>query len=427
MPAPSSAPRSPGPQRIGEAVANVIDFGATGDGSTNDWAAIQEAIDTGLHVIFPQCPIAYQVRGRTLTSTALTFPNDGQRFTFLGGAAIRIGADDGGIRITGANQVFTALRVTVDTGFTPEPCVDVDGAHGLLWEDPLIECGEAVTLVRVRNTEGMTVIGGAFYGVSQLALNVGLVLGDGVKGFGAVCLSVHALGYGVILEGTSEAVSFENGTIEGCIVNMIEVRGVVRGLRLSAMHMEYGSGDIGAYEFIVIVAGGAVHGGAFVGCEFGGLRSTGPDAPLRRRSFRIAGEWVGVNVIGCWYFGTFESPEALAVWQIELGATVAQCGDMFNHWDHIEVNGAGSTGVIPNVTTGDWDLALLYPLSIAASGIALQASEIGFFGANPATRRFTYTVDPTDSHDLTTGRTSAVLACLLRDLAALGLITCVVR
>ncbi len=142
--------------------ASVLDSidglpGATGDGATDDTSAIQRAIDTGLHVVFP---------GRTYrVSHPLMFHNDNQRVTFLAGAQIELVSSSASVHITGKRQTFTGLwiRTGVVDGVqvVPDPCLLIQGAENLLLEDPRVECATAAALVRVKDAAGVTIVGGA--------------------------------------------------------------------------------------------------------------------------------------------------------------------------------------------------------------------------------------------------------------------------
>lgn len=62
-------------------VANVRDYGATGNGTTDDTAAIQAAIDASRHVVFPA--------GVYLVSSTITINRSTQTVEILGGATVR--------------------------------------------------------------------------------------------------------------------------------------------------------------------------------------------------------------------------------------------------------------------------------------------------------------------------------------------------
>jgi len=130
---------------------------AAGDGATDDTSAIQRAIDTGLPVVFPGR--AYRV------SRPLVFHNDDQRVTFLAGAKLELVSSEASVHITGKRQTFAGLwirtRVVDGVQVVPDPCLLIHDAEDLLLEHPRVECATAAALVRVEDTAGVTIVGGA--------------------------------------------------------------------------------------------------------------------------------------------------------------------------------------------------------------------------------------------------------------------------
>lgn len=436
-------------QQLRQAYANVRDYGARGNGDHDDTSKIQAAINTGKHVLFPQGEVLTILNadgsfnhteiGPYVVLGPLDFNNDGQRCTFLSGAAIELNSADACVKISGKSQTFTGLRVTVGTDLgtdetaIPSPaCVIVDGADGLLLEQPFVACGSTTTLVDVQRTRGMTIRGGRLTAYHD-KVNTGLALGDGVKEFSAECLAIDQVGYGVILSGTTESISFVDCTTEHLTQGMIDVRGHVWGLSVVGMHMESGTSATvaslaGAYHFVVVHSQAGVHGAIFAGCEFGALRPLDPGTPegdpFPRRVFVVHGEWIGVNVFSCSHTG--DHPEGLglendpgrsAVYEFSSSATITNSGDMFNMWDYITVV---TGGLLPVITTDEG-------IVLAAHSIQLKASRIGFFNAAPVARSYKYRIGADYSRNLVSNTPARVLASLLRDLARLGIIECEVR
>lgn len=424
-----AAPRSVPISEFARAYANVRDFGAAGDGTQDDTDFIQRAIDNadGKHVLFPQGDTLfktdhYEIMPYRIEGT-LHFRHDGQRTLFLAGAFLQLVTDGTSVQITGKAQEFTGLRIQTGTArydgdvavtAIPDPCLLIDGADGLLLSDLYVACGSAAVLVRIENTVGIAIQGGKIYGVTTSG-NSGLVFGGGVRQFGALCLTIDNSSYGVIFEGAAETIAFENSDFEQQAENAILLRpgAFVRGLSLISLHTESG---YGALRAIVVESGAGVYGAIIAGCEFGNLRE---DADEPRRVFDIAGDWHGVNVLGCYHLGSREwdkgamGPDGVvyeAVYELRSTASVSQSCDMFNHWDHIEVatgDNKASLPVLQNDTGGN--------MVFTTSGISVAASRIGVFGGEPVTRRGTYYVRPFNQ---------TPLAMLLRGLAQLGLIGC---
>jgi len=111
-------------------VVNVKDFGAVGDGVTDDTAAIQAAIDTGYDLIFPS--------GTYITSSQLTMNTAGQQLTALhpypnefGGAAIQFSHNGVCVLIQEAQCAITNLKfvgpdLTVDTAIKAAKLTNTD-------------------------------------------------------------------------------------------------------------------------------------------------------------------------------------------------------------------------------------------------------------------------------------------------------------
>lgn len=436
-------------QPLAQAFANVRDdpYHAEGDGDVDDTAAIQRAIDSGLHVLFPRgnwasvsddTPAGSHMEVRPYRVTGvLNFNHDGQRCIFLAGASLLLDDDRAGVTITGKSQTFSGLRISTGTdvaglhaGFytppnhpaRPDPCLLIDGADGLLLEDVRVSCGAATTLVRIQNTDGICIQGGAIDGVAEAELNTGLSFGNEVRDFEAVGLAINQLGHGVVFEGLAERISFLGGTDENNTQNMIEVRkrAEVHGLSLIGMHMECNT-DNGALHFVDVLRGGGVYGGVFAACLFGGLRPIPQDEvnSIPRRVFVIAGEWHGVEVSGCLHYGNKDAGEVHAIWEIEVTASVSRSCDMFNEWYDVLGVATGPKAAAMPILTSEFGA-----MTLTADEIQIEASKIGFFGATPTARGPAYSVGANVSRNVTSGSTYALLGALLRDLANLGLIEC---
>lgn len=422
-------------QDLDDVYANVYDSafagGAVARAGVDDTTAIQQAIDTGRHVLFPAGD--FRLLASSTGHETLNFDNDGQRCTFLAGAILRIESPDATVIITGKDQAITGLNVTTaSASITPDQCVLIDGADGLVLKDARVTCSSPSTAVRIRNTEGISIQSGRITGNSN-DLSVGIELDDGARSLNAVGVALDQLGQGVVVVGAAQNISFTNSTIEANATNMVEVRtgGSIRGLSLLGVHMEYGSGDFGCDDFIVVQAGATVEGGILAGCEFGGL---GPDAAAQR-VFVIIGNWLGVTVVGCWHHGASDETAAEhSVWEIRPTANIAGSCDMFNSWDNVSVQVDGTRqddGSMTEVAT----MPTLQnteggTLTVKASAVRIRSTRLGFFGSTPVERPAAYTIDaslldPTlggGAHDLTSANAAFVLATLLQDLAALGLI-----
>lgn len=182
-------------QHLSDVYANVRDFLATGNGVDVDTIAIQAAIDSGMHVLFPA--------GTYLFDGTLEFNRFQQRCTFLAGAIlvpadsfayVRIGypvtvptvVANGSIiadpALTGAEQTIVGLRVEAPEGVTTRsPLVEIYGATKLLMQEMRVSVNtmdeprysdgtEALgprAAVRVMDLTRCTFIGGSISGGSE--------------------------------------------------------------------------------------------------------------------------------------------------------------------------------------------------------------------------------------------------------------------
>lgn len=102
---------------IDGAIVNVRDYGAAGDGVTNDSSAIQSAIDTGKSIEFPQ---GTYLAGNLTQSTA------GQRFYGRGNVVVKKNANGVLLTASGRGVMFEGIKFDGNVAFTGD-CVKTTG------------------------------------------------------------------------------------------------------------------------------------------------------------------------------------------------------------------------------------------------------------------------------------------------------------
>lgn len=157
-------------QTLSDVYANVVDYGAGPLKSpTENYAAIQAAIATGKHVLFPgnsQNPFStYQFEG------VLTFANAAQQCTVLANAILEPLNESSYVLITGSGQVFRGLRIEVPLRSAHSPVLDIYGASDLVMHDlcvSVVEMASSVAgpraAVRLMGLTNCTMLGGRISG-----------------------------------------------------------------------------------------------------------------------------------------------------------------------------------------------------------------------------------------------------------------------
>ncbi len=299
-------------QNLSDVYANVRDAvgglpGATGDGSVDDTASIQAAINYGLscgkHVLFPAG--TYRFDG------VLEFNVAYQRCTFLAGATLVAGTNEAYVHITGGEQTFIGLRIEAPVGVDAHnPLLEIEGAARPTMQELRVSVGQLRpslsdppwAAVRVRSLNNCKFIGGSISGTGEAGTvglwltNWGLEEEGGIKGepseIGAVGLIIEKFGWAVRVDCIMDEPSFVDcsftDNVEGAVILTFHDGGPVNpnatGLRLIGCHMAGGSPP----QYVLIDGRPGVpciwSGGVVIGCTFGSrvveLRVPGSLRPL---------------------------------------------------------------------------------------------------------------------------------------------------
>lgn len=404
---------------FGAAFADVMDFHAVGDGIADDTAAIQAAIDSGRHVMFPQ--------GTYRVTSVVTFYQDGGRCQLLSGAVIVLDGPDAYVRVgprrgaipadDATEQRFTDLCIEADGTSVHSPLLEIDQAAGARFDDLRVAAaGQAEVLVRVTRLTRCQFFGGvvdggvgAAGGKLASASRIGLLLETIVAGVeevdevGAQGLQVVRCQTALHIVGPTDNPVFVGchfgATTTGVALSCLD-GGAVFNLNLVGCAFEGESCN----QFLYLDDSGSLSGGVVSGCRFGALT----DATAR--VFRIHGSANGIPVTGCFHDG--DAP----VWEID-GSMTKTC-DQFNHWtattladgihpEYLVVMNADATGV----------------LTITSAGLQLDSDRLGFFDTTPVSQPAAYTVGGTyNVRRLTHAHVFSTLATLIQDLQKLGVI-----
>ncbi len=148
---------------IAGSVANVIDFGAVGDGVTDDTAAIQAALNTG-SVYFPETNNYYRISDTLTMIDGTTVEGDGYK------SLIRQTVAGKNVFVTGHDCVVRGVRIKMVNGnnvdFSKQNAVYIDGKKNVTVQDNWLELATlAISGVQVRGAAAnITVKGNIIYG-----------------------------------------------------------------------------------------------------------------------------------------------------------------------------------------------------------------------------------------------------------------------
>lgn len=151
---------------IADAAVNVKDFGAKGDGTTDDTAAIQAAVNAYQDVYFP--PGTYK------TTSTITVSTDGTRLhgQTKGGAALITSSNDIEMfKVTGDYVLFEGLRMYNDSSHTKRHIQSYDAVHMMIKECRIEGTGVNTTGSGIGFGDGAGGLGGSMGMVTDSILS----------------------------------------------------------------------------------------------------------------------------------------------------------------------------------------------------------------------------------------------------------------
>jgi len=431
-------------------VANVQDFGAgTGDPAI-DSPAIQAAIDSGMHVYFPDGVYVYD---------QLTFGQNYQQVTCAPNAILQPAYAASVITITGYEMRFNNFRVETSGPDQIERLIALKGARGCHFDRLNILAPHAKEGVYLEKLVKCVFMGGDIKGnnsAEKIAGSAGLRLGADksvalndytntnageLRAFG---LSIHHWDTGVLFSGTAH----DDPTFCGCnIENNLSAairfepefhpdqqgdpQAVFYNLNLIGCHFE------GSKYNIQLNRQAVIKGADISGCRFGSKT---------KRVIKAEGVLLGVRMMGCYLSATHLDddmldelnqngtdrctddpnlkPRLAHIWDVErLGRN---CVDLFNHWEDLPdcnfvLGNQGDRVVRMNAESGNGKALDIH------SSLRHGGDELAFFGSTPTTQPAGYIdldgrVEDLDHVKETLSQTTSQLNKLTSDLASLGLI-----
>lgn len=411
-------------EALGDVVANVRDFGATGNGWSSDLNQLQAAADFyvfngRLHVLIPAGD--YRITG------PLYLPHQWQRVTFLAGAQITLGMPGACVYIGGppptsdaveapSEQTIENLTVVGERGLGSVPAVQIRAAAGLLLD------GLQVTV------SGAGAVGVRVWSLTRVAFEGGRILCEGEQG-----------GVGLQLTGADSV----SGVFEPMVVGLT-VQGFATGIECSCytqspafvdcdlendVDLEFVAPDDGEVTEVTVTAltvtncrfagtgearvhvaaTAAINAAVISGCSF--------RAPtLRNTIFSLEGTMNGVLVSGCSVFDDALQAALGTVWSCPGAMT--RVGDMFNAWGNVTVRDptADKLSTFTGGVDGD--------VTITNRGEAFDAQQLGFLGAEPVAQT-AFALDTgasTEETHLRTGEVRDLLNSLVEQLGRLGVV-----
>ena len=414
-------------ETLGEVVANVRDFGATGNGWSSDLAQLQAAADFyvfngRLHVLIPAGD--YRITG------PLYLPHQWQRVTFLAGAQITLGMPGACVYIGGppptsdaveapSEQTIENLTVVGARGLGSVPAVQIRAAAGLLLD------GLRVTV------SGAGAVGVRVWSLTRVAFEGGRILCEGEQGgvglqlTGAdgqsgvfepmvVGLTVQGFGTGIECSCTTQSPAFVDCDLENDVdlefvapVDGELTEAIVTALTITNCRFA-GTGE----ARIRVAETAVINAGVISGCSF---RAPALGAAI----FRVEHSMNGVLVSGCSVFDdALGVALGSAVWSCTPATLVTRVGDMFNAWGNVQLRNRDADKLSAFLGGVDGEV------TITNRDAAFNASELGFLGATPGAQE-AYAVDGagrTDAWDCQLDSVTDVLNTLVTHLQKKGVL-----
>lgn len=429
---------------IDGSASNVQDFGATGNGVTDDAASIQSALDSGAKSVFIP-PGEYRV------NTTLEIPSDVEVYGVGGSSIIALGADTNIIKIDGTSNVYLH-----DFAVDGKSATYTDANNNAVFIDWRVTAGENVKLenLHIHSTGGAGIIGLAAVGTPSTDVQIlnckvedtgthGIILQDYISDVLIRGNTVKSSGLNFADRPGITASRYGNNVIVSdnvCVGSASALGTSVHGISIDGTENATCAGNI-VYDWkgygieVGGVTNGAFQGNSVSNCDRAAIAMSGSvSSTIKNINIAVTGNTLNSNnAQGIYAFMTGGNSsylhENITVSGNVINGTVSNAGIDLNFIDRItvannsvydaflsgvlidnckEINITGNTAVNNNC------VAIKDVTSITLSGTTATVTSAGhgysngdvvtIWGATPADYNGTYTISnvATDTFDYTT-------------------------